>query len=41
LLEDELTKEEFIGLYWLIYNKPELVDKLFGNTLKSEYAAEC
>ncbi|GJU87359.1 hypothetical protein Tco_1294905 [Tanacetum coccineum] len=29
LLDDELTKEEFIGLYWLIYNKPELVDKLF------------
>ncbi|GJV78662.1 reverse transcriptase domain-containing protein [Tanacetum coccineum] len=29
LLDDELTKEEFIGLYWLIYNKPELLDKLF------------
>ncbi|GJX99136.1 reverse transcriptase domain-containing protein [Tanacetum coccineum] len=26
LLKDELEKEEFIGLYWLINNKPELVD---------------
>ncbi|GJT09470.1 reverse transcriptase domain-containing protein [Tanacetum coccineum] len=26
LLDDELEKEEFIGLYWLISNKPELVD---------------
>ncbi|GJW06842.1 putative reverse transcriptase domain-containing protein [Tanacetum coccineum] len=25
LLDDELEKEEFIGLYWLINNKPELV----------------
>ncbi|GJV91505.1 hypothetical protein Tco_1539318, partial [Tanacetum coccineum] len=24
LLDDELEKEEFIGLYWLINNKPEL-----------------
>ncbi|GKB18487.1 hypothetical protein Tco_0852410 [Tanacetum coccineum] len=26
LLDDELEKEEFIGLYWLISNKPELED---------------
>ncbi|GKC29846.1 hypothetical protein Tco_1037140 [Tanacetum coccineum] len=26
LLDDELEKEEFIGLYWFISNKPELVD---------------
>ncbi|GJW45249.1 hypothetical protein Tco_0074048 [Tanacetum coccineum] len=28
LLDVELEREEFIGLYWLIYNKSELVDKL-------------
>ncbi|GJW92276.1 hypothetical protein Tco_0169829 [Tanacetum coccineum] len=35
LLDDELEKEEFIGLYWLINNKPELgrLD-LFGHLQK-------